>query len=136
MGNVELLQGLYQAFAKGDVPEILGALDPKIEWNEAEGFTLDQGRVFIGPDEVLENVFARIPQEFDGFTITPRNFIDGGDTVVVEARYTGKHKASGNAFDAQVAHVFDLKDGKITRFSQYTDTGQFERVTGVRGGAK
>lgn len=113
----------------------MGALDPKVEWYEAEGFMFDQGRAFVGPEEVLQNAFARIPQELDGFAVTPHNFIDGGDSVVVEARYTGTHKASGQAFDAQVAHVFDLRDGKIVRFQQYTDTGQFENITGVRGGA-
>ena len=135
MGNVQVIEGLYEAFAKGDIETILGTLDPKVEWFEAEGVVYDPGRAFVGPEEVLNGVFGRIVQDYDGFTVTPHNFIDGGDSVVVEARYRGHWKATGKDLDAQVAHVFDLRDGKIVRFQQYTDTGQFEKVTGVRGGA-
>ena len=34
--NAQFVQGLYEAFAKGDVPTVLAAMDPGIEWNEAE----------------------------------------------------------------------------------------------------
>lgn len=135
MGNLQVIQDLYGAFAKGDIETVLGSMDAKIEWSEAEGLVYDPGKAFVGPEEVLNGVFARIPGDFDGFTVTPSNFIDGGDTIVVEARYRGTWKATGNELDAQVAHVFEFRDGKIVRFQQYTDTAQFERVTGVRGGA-
>lgn len=134
MSNLQTIKGMYEAFAKGDIATVLGAMDEKIEWSEAEGVVYDPGQAFIGPDAVLQGVFARIPGDFDGFTVTPHNFIDAGDTIVVEARYRGTWKATGNQLDAQVAHVFDFKDGKAIRFQQYTDTAQFERVTGQRGG--
>jgi ketosteroid isomerase-like protein len=51
--------------------------------------------------------------------------------VLVEARYTGTAKATGKPIDAQVAHVWDLRDGKAVRFQQYTDTWQFAQATGV-----
>jgi len=35
--NAEIIESLYAAFAKGDVPTVLGSFDPQIEWNEAEG---------------------------------------------------------------------------------------------------
>lgn len=134
MSNVKALEQMYAAFAKGDVPTVLGAMDPKIEWSEAEGVIYDVGKPFVGPDAVVQGVFARIPQDFDNFTVTPSNYIDGGDTVVVEARYRGTAKATGKPLDAQVAHVFEFRDGKVIRFQQYTDTAQFADVTGVRGG--
>lgn len=134
MGNLQVIQGMYEAFAKGDIATIVAAMDPKIEWSEAEGIVYDPGRAFVGPDEVVQGVFGRIVQDFDGFTVTPHNFVDGGDTIVVEARYTGTWKATGNELDAQVAHVFEFRDGKAIRFQQYTDTAQFADVTGTRGG--
>lgn len=33
--------------------------------------------------------------------------------------------------DAQVRHVWTLKNGKIMKFQQYTDTAQFQDVMGV-----
>jgi ketosteroid isomerase-like protein len=39
-------------------------------------------------------------------------------------RYDGKVKKTGKLVDAQAAHLWTLKDGKITAFQQYADTKQ------------
>jgi uncharacterized protein len=52
--------------------------------------------------------------------------------VLVEARYRATAKATGKPLDAQVAHVWDFRDGKVVRFQQYTDTWQFSEVTGIK----
>ena len=46
--NVDGVRGVYDAFAKGDVPAVLGFLAPDIEWTEAEGFPY--GGTYNGPD--------------------------------------------------------------------------------------
>ena len=93
--NVTILRSGYEAFAKGDVATVLGLFDAKVEWNEAEHVTYWTGTPFLGPQAVVNGVFARIP------------------------------------LDAQVAHVWDFRDGKVVRFQQYTDTWQFAQVTGI-----
>ena len=55
-----------------------------------------------------------------------------GDTVLVEARYRGKIRATGLTMDAQVAHVWDFRDGKVVRWQQYTDTWQLAQVMGTQ----
>lgn len=131
--NAALLEGLYESFAKGDVPAVLAAMDPKIEWIEAENVTFWTGKPFIGPDEVVQGVFARIPETFgDTFHIELKRILDCGSTVVVEGRYHGTAHATGKELDALVTHVWDVgADGKIVKFQQYTDTYQFAQVTGV-----
>ncbi len=57
--------------------------------------------------------------------------VAAGDTVLVEGRCRATARATGKPLDAQVAHVFDLRDGKIVRFQQYTDTWHFAQVTGI-----
>lgn len=129
--NVELVRGAYEAFANGDIPAVLSLLDEKVEWNEAEHITYWPGGSFIGPDAVAQGVFARIPQDFDGFTIDVQRIVGCGDTVFVEARYRATVKATGMPLDAQVAHVWDFRDGKVVRWQQYSDTWQFAQVTGI-----
>jgi ketosteroid isomerase-like protein len=129
--NLAILQSGYDAFARGDVPAVLKLLDPKVEWNEAEHVTYWTGGSFQGPQDVVNGVFARIPQDFDGFRIEVRRMVAAGDTILVEARYRATAKATGTPLDAQVAHVWDFRDGKIVRFQQYTDTWQFAQVTGT-----
>jgi ketosteroid isomerase-like protein len=34
--NLELVQSLYDAFARGDADAVLGAMHPDVDWNEAE----------------------------------------------------------------------------------------------------
>jgi ketosteroid isomerase-like protein len=129
--NALIIHGMYEALARGDVPALLGTLHEQAEWNEAEHFTYWPGHAFIGPQAVLTGVIARIPQDLDGFGIDLRRIVAAGDTVLVEARYRGTAKATGKPIDAQVAHVWDLRDGKVVRFQQYTDTWQFAQATGV-----
>ncbi len=132
MGNVQTVQGLYDAFAKGDIPTVLGGFDPKIEWREAEGNPYSiEGEPFVGGDEILEKLFMKLGTEWDGFSVHPRAYHDAGDTVVVEGRYTGTFKETGRSIDAQMCHVFKLRDGMVTSFQQFVDTAQWQSAMGV-----
>ena len=129
--NVAMLRAGYDGFAKGDIQTVLALMDPKVEWNEAEHVTYWTGSPLHGPQAVVEQIFTRLPQDFDGFRIEIRRMVAAGDTVLVEARYRATVKATGKPLDAQVAHVWDFRAGKIVKCQQYTDTWQFAQVTGV-----
>ena len=118
--NTELAKSLYAAFAKGDVPTVLGALAPDVRWTEAAGGPY--GGVSIGPKAVLENVFARLGADWDGFSAVPREFVAEGDTVVSLGDYSATFKATGKSFSAPFAHVWKFSDGRVVSFEQFTDT--------------
>ena len=126
MSNLNSVQGVYDAFAKGDIPAVLGFLSSDINWTEAEGFPY--GGTYIGPDAVLEGVFMRLGTEWEGFAAVPDELIDGGETVVALGQYSGKYKATGKSFRANFAHVWQLRDGKAVRFVQYVDTLLVQRA--------
>jgi ketosteroid isomerase-like protein len=130
-GNVELVRGIYAAFAAGDVPAVVAAMAPDMVWNEAENFPYADGNPYCGADAILGGVFARLGSEWDGFAAVPEEFLDAGETVVVLGRYRGTCKATGQGLDAQLAHVWRVAGGKAARFQQYTDTLQAARVTGA-----
>jgi hypothetical protein len=127
--NGDIVKALYDAFGKGDVPAVLGAFDPEIQWSEAENFLYADGNPYAGPQAVAEGVFQRIVSDVENFAVLPERFVEGGDTVVVEGRYRGTMKATGTPVDAQFAHVWQLRDGKVVRFQQYTDTKQWSEAT-------
>ncbi|HKP83233.1 MAG TPA: nuclear transport factor 2 family protein [Pyrinomonadaceae bacterium] len=120
MSNINSIKQVYEAFAKGDVPTVLGALSPEIDWTEAEGFPY--AGTYHGPRAVLEGVFMRLGSEWNGFAAIPDEFIDGGDTIVVLGKYSGAYKKTGKSFQANFAHVWKMQDGKAIRFIQYVDT--------------
>ncbi|MGH3922919.1 MAG: nuclear transport factor 2 family protein [Pseudonocardiaceae bacterium] len=126
--NVAIVKGVYDALAKGDINTVLGALDEQVEWHQAEHSPYWPGKALVGPQAVLEGVIARLPQDYDGFRIDVQRIVGLGDTVLVEMRYRGKGKVTGQDLDAQVAHVWDCRDGKCVRWQQYVDTWQLARV--------
>ena len=123
MSNVKFLESLYDAFATGDVPAVLGAMDAQIEWHQAEGHPY--GGVYHGPQAIVENVFMKLMTEWDGYTVKPNEFLDAGDRVVVLGEYSGTYKATGKSMRVPFAHVWTISDGKITKFIQFTDTAKF-----------
>lgn len=123
--NLDVVKGIYAAFAKGDVPAVLGAFDPQIRWMEAENFFLADRNPYVGPMTVATGVFQRLVEQIDGFGVYPEHYHEAGDAVVVEGRYRGTMKPAGVAADSQCAHIWRLRDGKITGFQQYVDTKQW-----------
>lgn len=123
--NVEIAQGMYDAFAVGDGGAVLAAFSPDIVWNEAESNSLADGNPYVGPQAVAEGVFGRIGQEWETFTLTDQTLYAVGDNMVLATgRYEGTHATTGKSIDAQHVHIWWFEDGKVTRFQQYVDTKQ------------
>lgn len=127
--NKQTIQAAYDNFAKGDVPAFLALLDPNIEWNEAENFIYASEKPYIGADAIVKGVFEPIGTEWEYWKISnlQLNELTNG-MVLATGRYQAKNKKSGKNLDAQMAHIWTLKNGKVTKFQQYTDTKQASEV--------
>jgi uncharacterized protein len=128
--SVEFVKGLYGAFARGDVPAVLGAFADDIEWFEAEG--MPYGGLHRGPGAVAQNVFGPITEDVEGFALALEEFIGSGATVAAVVRYTGTGKATGKTLDVPAVHLWDVQDGKVARFRQFIDTVKFAEVVPTR----
>ncbi len=120
MDNKQIIEDLYKSFAGGDIPGVLGTFDERIEWTEAEGFPY--GGTYTGANAILENVFMKLGSEWEGFAAVPNEILDAGDNIVALGNYSGKFNATGKSMNVPFAHVWTLRDGKIVKFVQYTDT--------------
>ncbi len=120
MNNVNLIKNLYQAFAAGDIPAVLQSFDENIEWTEAEGFPY--GGTYRGGEAILDNVFMKLATEWNDFKAEPDEFLDAGERIVALGNYSGSYKATVKSMNVPFAHVWTLRDGKIVKFVQYTDT--------------
>tara|TARA_R100001460_G_scaffold36245_2_gene69567 strand:+ start:7267 stop:8124 length:858 start_codon:yes stop_codon:yes gene_type:complete len=121
--NIAIIDGLYKAFAVGDIPTVLGAMEANIVWNEAESNSLADGNPYVGPDAVLNGVFARLGAEHEYFKLEDIK-LHGMDNnrVLATLRYNAKVKETGKTYNAQVAHLWTLKEGKVSAFQQFLDT--------------
>jgi ketosteroid isomerase-like protein len=131
MDNVEFVRGLYEAFAAGDVPKVLASMSEDIEWYEAEGNPWCPGRAFVGPQQVVDGVFARISTETEGFEVIPERFLSDGDQVVMIGPYRGTGIAPGKLLDVQALHIWTVRDAKVAAFQQFADTRQLADVLGA-----
>jgi uncharacterized protein len=117
--DVETVRGGYDDFNSGNPQGVLDRMAPEAEWVEPGGGNAPAG-TFKGPESVGSDVFSAIPQQFDEFGAEPENFDDQGDTVVIRGRFKGKSK-NGTDLDTAFEHVFEMKDGKISRFEKKVD---------------
>ena len=86
------------------------------------------GGLYRGRDAVVQNVLGPLMEDVPDFKIVPEEFIASGKSVTSIVRYTGTAKATGKSLNLQVAHVWEVRDGKITRFRQSADTVKFLEV--------
>ena len=113
----------YASLARGDVPAVLGLLDPKIEWTEAERFPY-YGGTWHSPNEIVKGLFEPLGRDWSSFAVNAEQFVSEGDQVVSLGRYVGTYKATGRSVTAAFAHHWTVRGGKITRFVQHTDTAK------------
>ncbi|QCX38456.1 ketosteroid isomerase [Aureibaculum algae] len=121
--SMQIIDNLYKAFEKGDIPTIMGSMSPKIEWNEAESNSMASGNPYIGPDAIINGVFARLGAEHEYFKLADIELHEmSNNKVLATLRYDAKNKKTGKDYNAQAAHLWALKNGKIISFQQYVDT--------------
>jgi uncharacterized protein len=129
--NVDLVRSHYEAFTRGDVTAALQMMDEQIEFRVAENSVFYDGTPFIGREEVAEKIFRRLGTEWDGFSVKPEALYDAGNVVVMAGRYGGAYRATGRSTNAQVVHVWTIRNGKLAKFQQYVDTAEMRAVVGL-----
>ena len=129
VSNSEIIKDIYTNFASGNAEAVLATLDSNIEWNEAENFIYADKNPYKGRTAIAEGVFSRLGSEWEYFKITDMKITEmDNNMVLMTGRYNAKNKTTGKLLNSQAAHVWTLKNGKVTRFQQFTDTKQAAEV--------
>ena len=120
MTNGEVIRNLYQAFADRDYEAFRALCHPDVEWIQNVGFPV--GGHHRGPQAIIDNVFRRFDDAWESFGFRIDDSIDAGDTVLILGQYEGRHRATGKAFTAAAAHLYELSAGRLVRYRQFADT--------------
>jgi hypothetical protein len=122
--NVALVKSLYDAFGRGEIATIVGAVTPDISW-EIVGRRSDFPTFgkFSGPAGVQE-FFGAVGQHLEFSEFSPNEFYAAGDKVFVLGRYAMMNKKTGRPIESDWIHVFTLSSGKVKGFREFTDTAQ------------
>ena len=121
---LEVVQEVYGAFGRGDIPSLLGMLSDDVVW-AVEGRAADYPTFGTrrGPNGAL-SFFQALGATEEITTFEPQTFHPSGDTVLVQGRIALMLKSNGRALDYDWAHVFTVRDGKVAEFREFYDTAQ------------
>ena len=119
--NVDLVLSVYDAFRRGDVAAILNHLDPQADLN------------FEGPSAIpwagnrhgregWAKFFQAVGENLDEITLTMEPFAVQGDKVVTAGRYQARVKLTGKRIDSPLVHLWTLRDAKVVRCQELTNT--------------
>jgi ketosteroid isomerase-like protein len=114
----DVVRGMYETFARADIPAILSALDEQIDWRAPEN--LPHGGHFSGRDEV-GRFFQGIGEHWETLSVEVEDVLSSGERVVVLARAEGKLRGSGEETGYSAAHAWTLRGGTPVSFHETVD---------------
>lgn len=119
--NTEIVKRAYAAFKNGDIDALMRTYADDVSWEIYGPSTVPTAGTRKGLAGVRE-FFGVLDSAMTAQSFEPREYVAQGDQVVVLGSYSWKVKSTGRTFSSNWAHVATLKDGKIVRFREYTDT--------------
>src|SRR3954454_526382 len=126
--NVDVVRGIYDAFASGDLQRFLDTLHPTdLDWVEAQGLPYGPGP-YRSAEEVANRVIIPLMTDVPDFAVALEEILSDGDPVVVLARYTGTATGTGKRIDLPAVHLWDVRDGKAQRYREFVDTVKFREA--------
>jgi ketosteroid isomerase-like protein len=130
--NTETVKECYAAFQRGDIATILSKLDDTVEWEGVKGTegVAPHAGVRRGRAAVTE-FFQLVGSTLEFHAFEPKEFIAQGDTVVAIGSYRATVKPTKKSIASDWTMIFNFRDGKITRFREFTDSAQVVRAYGA-----
>ena len=123
--NVRSVEALYMAIDADNHPAIHSLVAKDLSWEVLKNYP--EGGDYLGADAVFERdgFFPALYAKFDDWHTRRDEHIDAGDQVVTLGRYIGRVIANGARIDVPFAHVWTVRDGRLARMRQFTDTAEF-----------
>ena len=121
MSNTDTLRQGYEAFAQGDLEGATANFAEDIRWENPEAPQVPNNGVTEGRDGVKQ-LFASLAEYWESFSITPDEFVEDGDTVVVLSHSESKAKETGKDVKLPWVHIWHFSDGEVTEVQALTDT--------------
>ena len=116
--NLATIKHVYEAFGARDANLIAELFAPDVAiWQTPE---LPWGGDYHGHDGAFTFLLKLV--EHIESQVTTESLFAAGDHVVQTGHTRGKVVANGAQFDVAEVHIWELRDGKVVRFTVYIDT--------------
>jgi len=121
MGNTDVVKEIYAAFGRGDIPGALEHFTLDIDWDWYGPETIPFAGTYKGRDGASE-FFWRIGANCEFHSFEQRDFYAADDAVVVQGWMDVTARSTGRRWDSYWIHLWNLKDGKVSRMREYHNT--------------
>jgi ketosteroid isomerase-like protein len=125
------IEGFQAGMERGDPGAVFdaGTVAADAEWIVREG--MDGRTVWTGREEFVE--FMRTwTEEFEGWSIQVERLIDAGeDRVVALTHQSGTGKGSGVPVELDLGLIYELKDGRVIRITNYLTHAEALEAVGL-----
>jgi ketosteroid isomerase-like protein len=125
--NVDVVQGAWDAFGRGDIDAVLDAIAPAAVTRVPE--SLPWGGTYAGPDG-FRDFLTRLTENFDQFTATPDKVLGADDNHVVVLAIVKGRTRGGATIENRAIWIYQLRDGKIADAETFGDTAQVLEALG------
>jgi uncharacterized protein len=129
MSNLATVQGIYEAFGKGDVPAILDVLADDVQWESwEENSAVKAGVPWLqarrGRQEVVG--FFETAGQMEITELSVLSMMEGGNQVAVEFVIEANLPTFGGGhYRDEEMHLWTFDDaGRVIRLRHYTDTAK------------
>lgn len=122
--NIQRVEQIYAAFGRGDIPAILNALHPEVEW---EHDATDYGMPWLKPRRGRAEVgqFFETLAAFEFHKFEPLNMAIGGNQVIAVISIDITVKTTGRRIRDLELHLWTFDaEGRVGRFRHMLDTHQ------------
>ncbi len=115
-GDVQAAERLYAAMRAKDPRAILAALEQDFVGEVSAGMPLGVGGRHDGPQAMLRDVWGPVFAAYDAVPDVEELVPAGEDRVLALGHYRG------DGFTAAFAHVLTVRNERVARLRQFTDT--------------
>jgi ketosteroid isomerase-like protein len=128
--NVEVVRGVYDAFARRDGATPFEHYAPGIEWEMKEAGIVGNPTVYRG-HEGVHAMFHDLLQAFREFEFRPLEVTPVGDDVLVTVHDHAVGRTSGAVIDRIHYAVWTLHDDMVTRVRIFLDHTEALKAAGL-----
>ena len=120
--NIKVIQGVYEAFGRGDVEAIVATLSDDVDWAAEASSTAAPWWGVRRGKEAVGQFFQDFGSTMEVTDFTPVSFAGNDTDVLTMVRFSATARATGKSAAMHLHHLFRFTDGKISYYRGTEDT--------------
>jgi ketosteroid isomerase-like protein len=120
-----VVKAVFAAFAERDVERVLELIDPEVEFTPLTADFAGRTEPYRGYEGMRE-YFRDVALVWDDLRLTPREFREVGDSILVIGRVNARSPA--RIVDGSTGWVWRVRNGRVVYGRVYASAGDAERA--------